>query len=48
MINEDAAKRAEVWVEEARAGGAKLLAGGKRRGALSSLLYSHIRSLTCA
>ncbi len=33
MINEDAAKRAEAWVEEAVAGGAKLVAGGKRRGA---------------
>ncbi len=34
MINEDAAKRAESWIEEAVAGGAKLLAGGKRRGAV--------------
>jgi glyceraldehyde-3-phosphate dehydrogenase (NADP+) len=33
MINEDAAKRAESWIEEAVAGGANLLAGGKRRGA---------------
>ncbi len=32
MINEDAARRAEAWVNEAVAGGAKLLAGGKRRG----------------
>jgi len=34
MINEDAAKRAASWVEQAVAGGAKLLAGGNRRGAL--------------
>ena len=34
MINEDAAKRAESWIEEAVAGGAKLLAGGKRRGSV--------------
>ncbi len=34
MINEDAAKRAESWINEAVAGGAKLLAGGKRRGAV--------------
>ncbi len=34
MINEDAAKRAALWIEEAVAGGAKLLAGGKRRGAI--------------
>jgi glyceraldehyde-3-phosphate dehydrogenase (NADP+) len=32
MINEDAAKRAESWIEEAVAAGAKLLAGGKRGG----------------
>ena len=34
MINEDAAKRAEAWVAEAAAGGAKILCGGKRKGAL--------------
>jgi acyl-CoA reductase-like NAD-dependent aldehyde dehydrogenase len=34
MINQDAAKRAESWIEEAVSGGAKLLAGGKRRGAV--------------
>jgi acyl-CoA reductase-like NAD-dependent aldehyde dehydrogenase len=34
MINEDAAKRAVSWVEQAVAGGAKLLAGGNRRGSL--------------
>lgn len=34
MINEDAAKRVESWIEEAVAGGAKLLTGGKRRGAV--------------
>jgi glyceraldehyde-3-phosphate dehydrogenase (NADP+) len=32
MINEEAARRAEAWVNEAVAGGAKLLAGGKRSG----------------
>jgi len=32
MINEDAARRAEAWVKEAVAGGAKLLTGGKRSG----------------
>jgi acyl-CoA reductase-like NAD-dependent aldehyde dehydrogenase len=34
MINEDAAKRAEAWIEQAVADGAKLLAGGKRRGSI--------------
>lgn len=34
MINEEAAKRAESWVEEAAKAGAKVLAGGKRNGAL--------------
>ncbi|HZG02262.1 MAG TPA: aldehyde dehydrogenase family protein [Streptomyces sp.] len=33
LINEDAAKRVESWVEEAVAAGAKLLTGGKRDGA---------------
>ena len=33
MINEDAAKRVETWVEEALSAGAKLLAGGVREGA---------------
>lgn len=33
MISEDAARRAEQWMSEATTGGAKLLAGGKRRGA---------------
>ncbi len=32
MINEDAAKRAVSWIEEAVSAGAKLLAGGKRHG----------------
>jgi acyl-CoA reductase-like NAD-dependent aldehyde dehydrogenase len=32
MINEDAAKRAAAWIEEAVASGARLLAGGKRHG----------------
>lgn len=34
MINEDAARRAAAWIEEAVAGGAKLLCGGRRNGAL--------------
>ena len=34
MISEDAARRAESWIEEAAAGGAKLLAGGKRNGTI--------------
>lgn len=34
MINEAAAARATAWIEEAVAGGAKLLAGGKRVGLL--------------
>jgi len=34
MINEDAAKRAASWVEEAAKDGAKILTGGKRDGAL--------------
>lgn len=34
MIDEGAARRAEEWIEEALAGGAQLLCGGKRRGAL--------------
>jgi len=34
MINEDAAKRAAGWVEDAVKAGAKILAGGKRSGAL--------------
>ncbi|NUS56562.1 MAG: aldehyde dehydrogenase family protein [Streptomycetaceae bacterium] len=33
LVSEDAAKRVESWVDEAVAGGAKLLAGGKREGA---------------
>ena len=33
MINEDAAKRAASWVEEARAAGANVLTGGTRKGA---------------
>jgi acyl-CoA reductase-like NAD-dependent aldehyde dehydrogenase len=32
MIDEDAAKRVESWIGAARKGGAKLLAGGARRG----------------
>ena len=34
MIGEDDAKRAASWIEEAIAGGAKLLCGGKRKGAV--------------
>lgn len=34
MINEDAARRATSWVEEAANAGARILAGGKRNGAL--------------
>jgi acyl-CoA reductase-like NAD-dependent aldehyde dehydrogenase len=33
LVSEEAAKRVEAWVDEAVAGGAKLLAGGKREGA---------------
>lgn len=34
MIDEDAARRAAEWIDEAVAGGAQLLCGGKRSGAL--------------
>ena len=34
LINEDAARRAATWIEEAVAGGAKLLCGGHRTGSL--------------
>jgi acyl-CoA reductase-like NAD-dependent aldehyde dehydrogenase len=34
MINEDAAKQTEEWVDEAVRGGAHVLAGGNRRGAM--------------
>lgn len=34
MIDEDAARRAESWINEAVGGGARLLCGGARRGAL--------------
>ncbi|WP_128976267.1 aldehyde dehydrogenase family protein [Streptomyces roseicoloratus] len=33
LVDENAAKRVEAWVDEAVAAGAKLLAGGKREGA---------------
>jgi acyl-CoA reductase-like NAD-dependent aldehyde dehydrogenase len=33
LVNEDAARRVESWVDEAVAAGARLLAGGKREGA---------------
>src|SRR3546814_19429131 len=32
MIDEDAAKRVESWIKDARKGGATLLAGGARQG----------------
>ncbi len=45
MINEDAAKRAESWINEAVAGGASLLAGGKRRGAVvEPTVFAHVKS----
>jgi acyl-CoA reductase-like NAD-dependent aldehyde dehydrogenase len=34
MIDEDAARRAESWIEEARAGGARVLCGGERHGSM--------------
>ncbi|HVF86623.1 MAG TPA: aldehyde dehydrogenase family protein [Pyrinomonadaceae bacterium] len=34
MINEAAAKRAEAWISEAVGGGARVLCGGRRKGAL--------------
>jgi len=34
MISEDEAKRAEAWIDEAVADGAKVLVGGKRKGSL--------------
>ncbi len=34
MISEDEAVRAQAWIDEAVRGGAKILAGGKRRGAI--------------
>ena len=43
MIDEGAAKRVEAWIEEARKGGAKLLAGGKRKGnLLPAALLEHV------
>ena len=33
LISEDAARRVEAWIEEARAAGAKILMGGPRKGA---------------
>lgn len=33
LIDEGAARRVEAWIEEAARGGARVLAGGKRRGA---------------
>jgi glyceraldehyde-3-phosphate dehydrogenase (NADP+) len=34
MITEDAARKVESWIGEARGGGAKVLCGGRRKGAL--------------
>jgi acyl-CoA reductase-like NAD-dependent aldehyde dehydrogenase len=34
MISEEAARRVESWIEEAVAGGAEILAGGKRHGSM--------------
>jgi acyl-CoA reductase-like NAD-dependent aldehyde dehydrogenase len=34
MVDEQSAKKVEGWLEEARSGGAKILCGGKRNGAL--------------
>ena len=34
MISEAAARRAEAWIAEAVSGGAKIVAGGKRRGSM--------------
>lgn len=33
LIDENAARRVEAWIEEARRGGTRVLAGGKRKGA---------------
>jgi acyl-CoA reductase-like NAD-dependent aldehyde dehydrogenase len=42
MISEDAARRAESWIGEAVAGGAKLITGGKRTGSvLTSAILTH-------
>ncbi len=44
MINEDAAKRAASWVDDAAKAGAKILAGGKRNGALMEpMVLSHTK-----
>ena len=45
MINEDAARRATSWVDDAASAGAKILAGGKRTGALMEpTVLSHTKS----
>ena len=42
MISEEAARRAESWINEAAAGGAQILAGGKRVGpVLEPTVLSH-------
>jgi acyl-CoA reductase-like NAD-dependent aldehyde dehydrogenase len=44
MINEDAAKRAASWVDDAVKSGAKILAGGKRNGAfMEPTVLSHTK-----
>jgi acyl-CoA reductase-like NAD-dependent aldehyde dehydrogenase len=44
MINEDAAKRAAAWVDDAAKSGAKILAGGKRNGAfMEPTVLSHTK-----
>ncbi|MGA8075587.1 MAG: aldehyde dehydrogenase family protein [Candidatus Acidiferrales bacterium] len=48
MINEDAAKRAASWVDDAAKAGAKILAGGKRHGALMEpTVLSHTKPDMC-
>lgn len=45
MINEAAARRAEAWIGEAVAGGAKVLFGGKRRGSfLEPAVLTNVKS----
>jgi acyl-CoA reductase-like NAD-dependent aldehyde dehydrogenase len=45
MIDEAAARRAEAWIEEAVAGGARVLLGGKRRGTfMDPTVLSNVKS----
>jgi acyl-CoA reductase-like NAD-dependent aldehyde dehydrogenase len=51
MINEEAARRAETWINEAVGAGARLLCGGARRGALleaTVLTDVHAEMRVCA